>query len=231
MSVLTEVGAAFIASRLFDQEFYIAWGTGQTWWDTNETEVFQFTANSKTLARQNISSVVVKSMDDVTTYASPADYSVNLTTGVLTRNVSGALANTTNYRVYYFSNRPSALASQTDLANRLGILETQVVEYVEVDEEGALSTASDEHWTISATPTPYIYISANYGYLDEPSATIKEVALVLNPTISGSPPTEQTYFANAEVSDIGEVLNIENIAPLERSVANKGTFAMVLRLI
>lgn len=229
MSKLTDVGAAYLASLVFPETFFVGWGSGASWWDSNQSEVFQFTANSKTLARQNISSVVIKSLDDVTTYATPGDYSVNTATGVLTRNPAGTMANTTDYRAYYFANRPEPSVAATALVNFLGLLEVTNKAYVEPDTEGLLSTGDGEKWTESVTPTPYIYVEAAYDYADESSAVIRELGVYADVTLDGGLPSEQTYFPPADISDMGTILNVENIAPLTRSISNRGIFSIVLR--
>lgn len=232
MSVMSNTGGAYLASLLFSETFWLAWGSGVSWWDSNQSEVFQFTANSKTLARAPISSVVIKSLDDVTTYALTTDYTVNLTTGVLTRNPAGAMANTTDYRAYYFAHRPTPLASASALNAALGLLETQNKQYVTPNNStGLIVTGAGEKWDNSGSPTPYIYLEAAFDFADEPSATIKELGVYIDSTFSGSPPPEQTYFPNAGISSIGQLLNIEYITPIVRSGSQNGVFKTVLRFV
>lgn len=229
MSKLTDVGAAYLASLIFPETFYLGWGDGETWWDSNQNEVFQFTSNLKTLAHPLISSVVIKSLDDVTTYALTTDYTVNATTGVLTRNPSGAMANATNYRAYYFASRPVPTVGQTDLVNFLGLLKVTNKTYVTPDVAGLLSTGDGEKWTASGSPTPYIYLEAGYDYIDESDKVIREIGVFADVTLDGGLPGGQTYFPPADISDQGTIINVENIAPITRSVSNKGIFSVVLR--
>jgi len=229
MSKLTDVGAAYLASLIFSETFHVGWGSGASWWDSNQSEVFQFTANLKTLAHTNITSVVVKSLDDVTTYTTPGDYSVNLATGVLTRNPAGTMANTTDYRAYYFATRPEPSVAATGLVDFLGLLKVTEKVYVEPDIAGVLSTGDGETWTESVSPTPYIYLEAAYDYGDESTEIIREIGVFADVTLDGGLPVDQTYFPPADISDMGTILNVENIAPLTRSISNRGIFSIVLR--
>lgn len=226
---MLENGGGFYQYLLKSQNLYIGWGSGEAWWNTSQVETLNFTDNSYTTTYQPISGVVLKSLNGQTTYVLDTDYSINTTTGVITR-LGGSLSNGVDYRLEYIAGHPEPSTTDTELVNFLGLHKVEQVDFITPDENGTIISSEGERWSVSVNPTPYLYLKATCGYLDETDQIIREVGVYANPTISGSPPPEQTYFPDSELTDVGEIINIENISPIARSVTTAATFKTILRL-
>lgn len=102
-------------------------------------------------------------------------------------------------------------------------------QFVTPDEEGALSTASGERWTVSVTPTRYIFVEAPYDWEDGVGHTIRELAVYADAT-PGSGFEADLYLPAANLTNLGKLMTSENIHGLERLSSRRGSIALVYQI-
>ena len=69
-----------------------------------------------------------------------------------------------------------------------------------------------------------------FDFTDADTETIRELAVFINPATIGGLPAGQKYFLPAEVDDVGLMLLLTHINPLQRDNATRETFEFVITL-
>lgn len=115
----------------------------------------------------------------------------------------------------------------TALLEEFGRLVATSVEFVTPNEEGNIVVPGGI-FSVSATPTEHLLITANFEFSNAPSAVIREMAVFVGSETVGGLPVGQTYFVPAEISDPGRMLHVENFAPIYRSPAIRESFQIVI---
>ena len=131
-----------------------------------------------------------------------------------------------------------SLAEATALVNELGRRTPAAVGFVTPDEEGGvvIPTGTDaaggvitQRYSVSAEPTPYLYIRVNYDFADAPAATIREVGLFMDTRVRPETPAGQRYFTPAELEDPGFLVAAQILdSNINRSPSTRQTIEFVL---
>ena len=160
MATLTSSGRS-LAISVKDRPIHLAWGNGQTWWDSNQAETPTFSNNQLSLAYGNVSSVVVKSLDQTTTFTDVTDYTVNATTGVIDRVTTGSIAAGAQVSVEYFVTRPTEATSSAALANEVGRRIATQVDFCTPNNASGSIVVPTGRFDVSSTPTNNLYMSSS----------------------------------------------------------------------
>jgi hypothetical protein len=115
------------------------------------------------------------------------------------------------------SNTPSLSGTETALVAPVAGVRPAVKDFVVPNAAGTIEAPDGSKWSISATPTKYLYLSFVLGFQDGPSEVLKELGLYLDPTYAAAVGAGQTYIPWASVTNAGNLLALERIAPLERA--------------
>ena len=84
------------------------------------------------------------------------------------------------------------------------------------DDEGDIITPSGR-WRESETPTNNLFIRAAFDFSDANGYIIREYGLFANTITKSDLPEGKRYFALEDIEDPGELLMVENCAPLIRT--------------
>ena len=228
MAILTHSGRAALAASVKNETLHLAIGRGRAFWDTTQTVTASFAPDDRLeLGFAHLSDVVVKSQDGATTYTSGTDYTVNATTGVLTRIHDGSIPAESTVSVTMTVNRPPEDVEATALIDEIARRAVDEVYFVEPDPDGEISLSTGRYRT-STTPTPHLFIRTKFDFTDAVGATIREQAVFVGTQTDQNLPAGQRYFTPDQLTDPGVLLLIENTPPIVRQASTRETFEFVL---
>jgi len=93
--------------------------------------------------------------------------------------------------------------------------------YVIPDENGSIATSANRRWSPSGVPTRHLHLTANIGFNDEPNEVFRETAIYID-ALPDTGHENQTYLPAADLSSLGQILNIARRSPLFRSASDLG---------
>ena len=231
MATLTSSGRTALAISVKDRPIHLAWGNGQTWWDSNQAETPTFDANNQlSLTYGNVSSVVVKSLDQTTTYTDVTDYPVNATPGVIDRVTTGSIPSQGQVSVEYFVTRPTEATSSAALANEVGRRIATQVDFCTPNNASGSIVVPTGRFDVSATPTNNLYMRFVYDFADAAGEVIREQAVYIDTVTDVNLPSGQTYFDATDVTTQGTLLVIQHSPAITRLSSTRETFEFVITL-
>lgn len=119
---------------------------------------------------------------------------------------------------------PSDITALTDEVGRAKVVAAM---FVLPDVAGEIETANG-NYAVSLVPTPYIYLRADFAYLDAPTATIREYALFIDCVPVVGTPLGQTYFLPTEIDEVGLLMAAETCTAISRSSDTQHSFKFVM---
>lgn len=114
------------------------------------------------------------------------------------------------------SGPPDPSPTATALTAEVGRRRATEVEYVVPDGAGSIDLGDLGTYTISLTPTRYVYMRFTFDLVDGVGEDIREVGVFLNSTIDGAVPPGQDYVVPAEVTDGGTLFSLAHLSPVEQ---------------
>lgn len=125
---------------------------------------------------------------------------------------------------------PAEDVNAVALLAEVGRLEATAVEFVVPDVAGVIEL-NFGNFTVSATPTRYLYLDFHFGFDDGAAETIREVAVFVGTTKEVGVPGGQVYLLPADVDESGSLLIVEHQAPaIVRANTNRERFQYVITL-
>lgn len=115
----------------------------------------------------------------------------------------------------------------TALVAEVGRRKVTVASYCTPNPAGELIVESGR-FTVSPTPTKYLYLKFNYDYEDAPTATIRETAIFIGTTVKNTVPLGQEYLEPEDILSPGIMLSLEHTY-LERSISIRQQFEFVIQ--
>jgi hypothetical protein len=115
----------------------------------------------------------------------------------------------------------------TALLAEVGRRKATYVAYCSPDAAGSIIVPTGR-FTETATPTKHLYMRFAFDFTDAPTATIRELAVMVGSTVSPGLPAGQMYFEPAQVVAPGILLVIEHIQKFVRSASVRQTFEFVV---
>jgi hypothetical protein len=229
MAIMTRSGRAALADAIRQRPLHLAWGTGTTEWDSTAPQAtLTFGANDVLeLPYAYVSGVALASADGTTTYAAGTDYTVDSSTGRITRIVTGGIPSEATVRVDYTIDTPPPDVTQTSLLGELGRRAVDEVAFVVADDAGAI-VAPTGRFTLSATPTNHLFVRVRFEFEDAPDAVIREQGLFVGTTTNPALPAGLRYFEPAAITDPGILLIVQNTVPIIRQPSTRETFEFVV---
>lgn len=227
-TALTNQGRSAIAQAVKDEELFMAWGPGESHWDTDRQEVGEFDVdNHFDVGYTELKDfVLTKADDDDIVYVLNTDYTVNLLTGIVTKLPGGSIAGD-DVKASFHVKPPQALRTDTDLVSELARRRILVKQFVLPDPEGEIITNYGTY-TVSLTPTPWLHISCTFLPADDPTATIRQIGIFTGTEIETGLPGGQTYFTPAQIEERGTLFSLRNLPTINRTAASKETFDLVI---
>lgn len=123
---------------------------------------------------------------------------------------------------------PTESITSTSLLNEVGRRTATVVGFVVPDVNGTIVMPNGTKFTLSATPTSNLYVTAEFDFVDASSSVIREASVNIGTEIVAGLPAGQKYFTPDQVTNVGRMLQIEYFAPIYRSPAVRETFQAVI---
>ena len=131
---------------------------------------------------------------------------------------------------------PAEDINDTEIIGELGRRTATVVHYVEPvappadEDDAAFVQVPGKGWyQITATPTKYLLVIAQFGFGEEPTATIRQTAVFVGTQIAVGLPPGQRYFTPAEVQFKGRMLQLQNLPePIPRDSEYRTRFTHLL---
>jgi hypothetical protein len=105
---------------------------------------------------------------------------------------------------------------------------TQVA-YVTPDAGGAIIVDTGT-FTISGSPTAFLYVRANFDLTDSVGEDIRESGMFVSGTIDPGVPGGQTYFLPADVLTPGSLMTLKRFTKFTRTSSVKQTLEFVLEV-
>ncbi len=118
---------------------------------------------------------------------------------------------------------PASVALQAEVGRR----QITAVGYAVPDPAGLIVLDSG-NFSVSVTPTKYLYIQTQFDFLDAQSTVIREIAVFAGSTTVAGLPAGQRYFVPAEIATTGRMLHTQNLVPIFRSPAIRENFEIVI---
>ena len=107
------------------------------------------------------------------------------------------------------------------LHDPIGVARARYQHFVKPLDNGSIEASDGTRWEISETPTRYLYVTVVLDYDDAADETIREYALYLNPKFESAVAPGQEYVPLNQVTDIGQLIGIKNIHPINRVVSRQ----------
>lgn len=113
---------------------------------------------------------------------------------------------------------PAEASTATALQAEIGRRTATQVAYVVEDEAGDIVLPAGR-FSISATPTNMLYVTAQFDFNDAYSSVIRELGIFVGTQVQAGLPAGQRYFTPDQIASPGKLLHLENVAPIYRSPA------------
>jgi hypothetical protein len=122
---------------------------------------------------------------------------------------------------------PAEDLDSTVLQDAIGFRKATQVRYCVPDDAGEIEVSSGK-FSVSDVQTRHLYLQFRYDFADAKGETIREIGVFLNSQLVPDLPAGQVYFDNAEVSDPGQLLLLENYRELFRDDGVRESFDFVV---
>lgn len=225
MSILTQSGRAAIAASIKEQSIHLAWGTGDTSWESSHKVEKTFVKGEIKLDHQPIKDVKV--VTGQKTYQPSIDYTVDSSTGVIKRTENSSIPVSDKITVEYSESTPPDSITSQKLLNELGRRTADEVLFCTGDENGELITPSGR-FRPSNVPTNNLYLKFTFDFTDAANQVIRELGVMVGTKIKEGLPRGQRYFEPKDVENPGILLVLEHTVPLIRTAATRETFSFVV---
>ncbi|MFP3015456.1 MAG: hypothetical protein ACEY3B_04040 [Wolbachia sp.] len=226
MSVLTQSGRAAIAASIKEQPIHLAWGSGDSTWESSYKVEKTFTTGGKiSLNHHTIKDVKV--YIGQTTYQLSIDYTVDSSIGVIQRTENSSIAAGSTVTLEYTQDTPSELITSATLLKEVGRRVVDEILFCTGDENGELITPSGR-FRPSNVPTNNLYLKFTFDFTDAANQVIRELGVMVGTKVKEGLPIGQRYFEPKDVENPGILLVLEHTVPLIRTSATRETFSFVV---
>uniref|UniRef100_UPI003340BBBC hypothetical protein n=1 Tax=Wolbachia endosymbiont (group B) of Pilophorus perplexus TaxID=3066160 RepID=UPI003340BBBC len=225
MSILTQSGRAAIAASIKEQSIHLAWGTGDSSWESSHKVEKTFVKGEIKFDHQPIKDV--KLFTGQTTYQPSIDYTVNGSTGVIKLTENSSIPVSDKVTVQYTESTPPEPINSIKLLNELGRRTADEVLFCTGDENGELLTPTGR-FRSSNVPTNNLYLKFTFDFTDAANQVIRELGVMVGTKIKEGLPEGQRYFEPKDVENPGILLVLEYTVPLIRTAATRETFSFVV---
>lgn len=229
-TILTNKGKAALLTVWKDQEIFMGFGSGVATWFTSQTITEDFLPNNTLdTAFDYINTVVVKSEDNATTYVQGTDYTVNLTTGVVTRLSGGGIAAEATVKVSFNVGAPPPSLDMNALIAPIGYKKITGKSFAELDVEGDIIVETGR-FSLVLTPQPHLYLSVVLNADEFPGTVIREVGFFHGLTRAvGVGGGVGTLLPN-QVSNVGTLSGIKFRAPQNHDGITEHAYKRVISI-
>ncbi|WP_341816478.1 hypothetical protein [Wolbachia endosymbiont (group A) of Agelastica alni] len=225
MSILTQTGRAAIALSIKEQSLHLAWGTGDSNWESSHRVEKTFIDDTLTLDHHPIKNV--KLFQGTKVYKPSVDYIVDSNTGIIKRLENSSIAEDSMFTIEYTQNTPPELITSTKLLKEVGRRAVDEILFCVGDENGELITPSGR-FKPSTVPTNNLYLKCTFDFTDAANQVIRELGVMVGTGVKEKLPPGQRYFEPQDIVNSGILLVLEYTVPLIRTFATRETFSFVV---
>ncbi|GHM58793.1 MAG: hypothetical protein sL5_09090 [Candidatus Mesenet longicola] len=225
MSILTQSGRAAIALSIKEQPIHLAWGTGDTAWESSHKVDKTFTEGEIKLDHYPVKDVKV--FKGKVIYKPSVDYLVDSNTGVIKRGENNSILADDIVTLEYIQSTKAEQINSTKLINEVGRRTADEVIFCSGDDEGELITPTGR-FKPSNVPTGSLYLKFTFDFTDAANQVIRELGVMVGTKVKEELPPGQRYFEPQDIIDQGILLVLEHTVPLIRTVATRETFSFVV---
>ncbi len=226
MSVLTQSGRAAIAASIKEQPIHLAWGSGDSTWESSYKVEKTFAAGGKmSLDHHTIKDVKVYTGQTI--YQSSIDYIVDSSSGTIERVENGAIIADSVITIEYTQDTPPELITSATLIKEVGRRVVDEVLFCSGDENGELVTPSGR-FKPSNVPTNNLYLKFTFDFTDAANQVIRELGVMVGTKVKEKVSSGKRYFEPKDVENPGILLVLEHTVPLIRTSATRETFSFVV---
>ncbi|APR98563.1 hypothetical protein [Wolbachia endosymbiont of Folsomia candida] len=225
MSILTQSGRAAIAASIKEQPIHLAWGSGNSSWESNH-KIEKVIAHGE-IQLEHYPIKDVKVLKGQTTYQSSVDYTVDSNTGIIKRVENSSAPENDVVNIEYIQSTPPETITSTKLLKEVGRRVVDEVLFCTGDENGELITPSGR-FKPSTVPTNNLYLKFTFDFTDAANQVIRELGVMVGTKVKKELPEGQRYFEPQDIEDHGILLVLEHTVPLIRTAATRETFSFVV---
>ncbi|APR99016.1 hypothetical protein [Wolbachia endosymbiont of Folsomia candida] len=225
MSILTQSGRAAIAASIKEQPIHLAWGSGDSSWESSHKIEKTFINGEVKLDHYPVKDVKV--FQGQTTYQSSVDYIVDSSTGIVKYVENSAIPANGAVTIEYIKSTPPEPITSAKLLSELGRRTADEVLFCTGDENGELITPSGRFHP-SNVPTNNLYLKFTFDFTDAANQVIRELGVMVGTRVKKELPEGQRYFEPQDIEDQGILLVLEHTVPLIRTAATRETFSFVV---
>ncbi|GHM58157.1 MAG: hypothetical protein sL5_11080 [Candidatus Mesenet longicola] len=225
MSILTQSGRAAIALSIKEQPIHLAWGTGDTAWESNHKVEKTFLKGEIKLDHYPVKDVKVFKGEVI--YKASVDYIVDSSTGMIKCEENSSILADDTVTLEYIQSTPAEPINSTKLMNEVGRRTADEVIFCSGDDEGELITPTGR-FKPSSLPTGSLYLKFTFDFTDAANQVIRELGVMVGTKMKEELPPGQRYFEPQDIENPGILLVLEHTVPLIRTVATRETFSFVV---
>lgn len=133
-----------------------------------------------------------------------------------------------NGDVSWDASQPPENPSTSVLLAEVGRRKVTQALYCKPDPAGEL-VVSEGRFTVSSTPTKYLYLRFAFDFTDAADQTIRELGIFIGTTALASVPVGQDYLLPSDIENQGQLLVLEYIQKLVRSPQVRQQFEFVVQ--
>ncbi|UIP92758.1 hypothetical protein JSQ73_006470 [Wolbachia endosymbiont of Anopheles demeilloni] len=225
MSVLTQSGRAAIAASIKEQPIHLAWGSGDSTWESSYKVEKTFAAGGKiSLDHHTIKDVKVYTGQTI--YQSSIDYIVDSSLGTIERVENGAIIADSVITIEYTQDTPPELITSATLIKEVGRRVVDEILFCTGD-DGELLTPTGR-FKPSNVPTNNLFLKFTFDFTDSANQVIRELGVMVGTKVKEKVSSGQRYFEPKDVENPGILLVLEHTVPLIRTSATRETFSFVV---
>lgn len=127
------------------------------------------------------------------------------------------------------ANTPSESLSAVSLTDEFGRRKVTQTNFVTPDEQNGAILVPQGRFSISPTPTKYLYVLFSFDFLDAPTEIIREVGVFVGTTVKAGVPASKAYLLPSEIENAGTLLTLEHIPRIDRSNTVRQQFEFVIQ--
>jgi hypothetical protein len=124
------------------------------------------------------------------------------------------------------NNPPPEDINDTQLKIEVGRIKSQVKEYVIPDEDGVIEV-DNMKWSISESPTKYIYLKFVFDQSHNANDTIYQLGIFTN-TVPEPDNVDDEYLQPSQIADFGDLIYLRNQPALVRNSATRESYEFVI---
>lgn len=124
--------------------------------------------------------------------------------------------------------QPPESISTSELLAEVGRRKVTQAMFCSPDPLGEI-VVSEGRFTISQTPTKYLYLRFAFDFLDAQDATIRELGVFVGTVAKSTTPAGQDYLLPEDIESPGQLLVLEYIQKLQRSPQIRQQFEFVIQ--